>query len=189
MSHSNGIQKTHYVAVLFGLLVAGMIGWNSKADDVKVEFARSTVDFGIVVSDIEKSVAFYKDVVGATELDGFDVPADFASDTGLSDKKAFHVHVLVLGEAETATKIKLMQFKDAPGKKINNDFIHSSYGVRYLTIFVGDLSASLKQAESHGVKPVAKGPVALPKGFPEGISLACVRDPDGNLVELVGPMK
>ncbi|MDA0833217.1 MAG: VOC family protein [Planctomycetota bacterium] len=189
MTNGKGAHKTHYVAVFFGLLVAGMVGWNSQAENVDVGFARTTVDFGIVVSDIDKSVAFYKDVIGATELDGFDVPADFAGETGLSNNKAFHVHVLVLGEDDTATKIKLMQFPDAPGKKVNNDFIHSSLGVSYLTVFVTDLSASLKRAEAHGVKPVAKGPVGLPEGFPEEIALACVRDPDGNLIELVGPLQ
>ncbi|MEX0726357.1 MAG: VOC family protein [Planctomycetaceae bacterium] len=189
MTNGKGAQKTHYLAVLFGLLVAGMVGWNSQADNIEVGFGRTTVDFGIVVSDIDKSVAFYKDVIGATELDGFDVPAEFAGAVGLSNNKPFHVHVLVLGDDETATKIKLMHFPDAAGKKINNDYIHSSYGVRYLTVFVTDLSASLKRAESHGVKPIANGPSGLPEGFPQEISLACVRDPDGNLIELVGPLK
>ena len=182
-------SKTHYVAVLFGLLVAGLVGWNAQDTNSQAKFARTTVDFGIVVSDIEKSVAFYKNVIGATELDGFDVPADFAGAVGLSDDKAFHVHVLVLGDDETATKIKLMQFPDAPGKKVRNDFIHTSLGVSYLTVFVSDLSASLKQAAEHGVKPIAKGPAVLPEGFPQDISLACVRDPDGNIIELVGPSK
>ena len=38
-----------------------------------------------------------------------------------------------------------------------------------------------------GVKAITKSPLPLPKGLPEGIFLTIVRDPDGNMVELVGP--
>jgi hypothetical protein len=33
-------------------------------------FSRQTIDLGMVVSDIEKSVSFYKQVVGFEEVDG-----------------------------------------------------------------------------------------------------------------------
>lgn len=168
-------------------LAAAHLGWQDEKPVDKAGFARTTVDFGIVVSDIEKSVAFYKNGLGFTEVEGFDVPADFGGDTGLSDRQAFHVHVFVLGEGETATKIKLMQFPEAPGKTVDNGFIHSSYGISYLTVFVNDIATAVERAKKHGAKPLAKGPVSLPKGFPEGIELAVFRDPDGNLIELVGP--
>lgn len=152
-------------------------------------FSSTTIDLGTVVSDLEKSVKWYKDVVGFGELDGFDVPAGFATDVGLTNKLPFHVHVLTLGEGETATKLKLMQFKDNPGARVDNSTIHASYGFRYLTIFVKDLNKSVARADMHGAKPIAKGVQPLPAGFPEGVGLAIYRDPDGNLVELVGPWK
>jgi len=152
-------------------------------------FASTTIDLGMVVSDIEKSVAWYKNVIGFTELDGFDVPPAFATDVGLSNNLPFHVHVLTLGEGASPTKVKLMQFKSNPGARVDNSFIHSSYGVRYLTLFVKDLNKSIALAEQHGAKPIAKGVQPLPAGFPEGLGLAVLRDPDGNCVELVGPWK
>ena len=45
----------------------------------------------------------------------------------------------------------------------------------------------MARLEKAGVKPLAKGPVALRSPLPEGVFLSVVRDPDGNLVELVGP--
>ena len=48
--------------------------------------------------------------------------------------------------------------------------------------------ASMISAKA-GAKPIAKCPVPLPEGFPAGLALANFRDPDGNLVELVGPWK
>ena len=53
----------------------------------------------------------------------------------------------------------------------------------------GVLGAALKRLDKAGVKPVAKGPVPLPAGLPQGVFLTVVQDPDGNLVELVGPKK
>ncbi len=152
-------------------------------------FSSEVIDLGMVVSDLEKSVKFYKDVVGFEEVEGFKVPGQFALDTGLANNLQLDVHVLVLGKGEKATKLKLMQFKTAPGARVDNTFIHSSYGFRYLTIAVKDVNASLARAAKAGAKPIAKCPVPLPEGFPAGLALANFRDPDGNLVELVGPWK
>ncbi len=173
-----------------GLIVlAGtyMVRANYRADDSA--FSSTTIDLGTVASDAAKTVQWYKDVVGFQEVDGFDVPAAFAQDIGLTNKQPFHVHVLVLGEGPSATKLKVMDFKQSPGARVDNTHIHSSYGFRYLTIFVNDLNQAVARAEQHGSKPIAKNPQALPAGFPEGIGISVHRDPDGNIVELVGPLK
>ena len=151
------------------------------------EFARSTIDVGVCVSDVAKSAKFYTEAIGFKEIDGFSVPGDFCKDAGLTDNKTLDIRVFVLGGEDTATKIKLMQVPGTNPKKSDNAFVHSQYGLRYLTIMVNDTAAALKRLEKAGVKPVAKGPVPLPKGLPEGVFLTVVQDPDGNLVELVGP--
>ncbi len=143
----------------------------------------------MVVSDLDKSLKFYKDVLGFKEVTGFKVPPQFALDSGLADKMELDVHVLVLGDGPTATKLKLIQFKSAPGKPVDNSFIHSALGYRYLTIHVSNLNSSVDRVNKAGGKLIAKCPVTLPEGFPAGLGLANSRDPDGNLVELVGPWK
>ena len=150
-------------------------------------FASTTVDFGLVVSDIDRSVRFYKDAVGLMEVEGFDVPTEMGGDSGLSDYKSFHVRILKVADSENATGVKLMQFKDAPGKTVDNAFIHSSYGIRYLTFYVSDMDVAVERAKRAGYPPIVKGPIPLPAGFTEGVYLALLRDPDGNLLELVGP--
>jgi hypothetical protein len=134
-------------------------------------------------------VDFYTKAVGFKEIKGFSVPGDFCADSGLTDGKPLTIRVLVLGEGETATKLKLMQVPGSETKKDSNQYIHSQLGFRYLTIFVNDMNQSLDRLQKAGVKPVAKSPVELPKGFPEGVYLTVVKDPDGNIVELVGPKK
>jgi len=174
---------------LFALAVGGGMAQAQTAAPDDSAFTSQTIDLGTVVSDVEKSVAWYKDVIGFQEADGFDIPAGFARQTGLSNNLPFHVHVLTLGKDEKATKLKLMQFKTAPGARVDQNYIHSTYGFRYLTIFVKDLNAAVERAAKHKVKPIAEGPTPLPEGFPQELGLAILRDPDGNFVELVGPWK
>lgn len=156
---------------------------------VPSEFARTTIDLGVVVSDIEKAAAFYKESIGFQEIEGFKVPADFATDSGLTDKQPLSIRVFVLGEGESATKLKLMQLPGVKSATSKSDSIHAQLGFSYITVFVNDTTAAMARLEKTGVKPLAKGPVPLPKGFPEGIFLTVVKDPDGNFVELVGPRK
>ena len=66
----------------------------------ETNFASETIDIGMVVSDIDKSVKFYKDALGFEEVPGFKVPGQFALDTGLSNKLELDIKVLVLGKGE-----------------------------------------------------------------------------------------
>lgn len=153
------------------------------------DFTSTTVDFGIVVSDINRSLEFYTKGLGLTEASTFDVPAGMGRESGLSDGKPFKVHVLKLGEGPTATSVKLMQFCDAPGVRADHSFIHSTLGVSYLTIYVQDTNAAVARAKAAGVEVMAKGPVNLKPYLDVDLYLTCVRDPDGNIIELVGPKK
>ena len=174
---------------LFALLVVSLIAslfLDGCADPggVKGEFDRTTIDVGIVVSDVEKAAQFYTNALGFTEVQGFSVPADMGGGSGLTDNHAFSVRVFVLGEEPTATKIKLMEFPQAPGKKVDHKFIHSSLGQSYLTIFVSDTTAAVERAKKAGAVPVKE-----PYRIREGKNfLTLVRDPDGNIIEFVGPM-
>ncbi|MEZ5327037.1 MAG: family 16 glycoside hydrolase [Verrucomicrobiales bacterium] len=157
------------------------------ADAGASSFGSTTIDLGCVVSDIGKSLKFYKDAIGFQEVPGFGVPSDFAKDVGLTSGAALDIHVLVLGEGEGATKLKLMQLPGVESKQSDNDYIHSQLGFSYLTIAVKSTDDALARLKKAGVKPVAKGPLALPANLNPDLALTIVRDPDGNFVELVGP--
>lgn len=152
-------------------------------------FARTTIDLGCVVSDVDAAVKFYTQAVGMKEIEGFDVPAGFATRAGLTDQRPLSIRVLVLGEDDTATKLKLMEVPGANSKPSDNATIHSQLGFSYLTIFVTDMDAAVERLKRAQVKILAEGPVELPAELAAGVYLTVVRDPDGNLVELVGPKK
>jgi len=168
---------------LIGILLFSGCEVRSEAEK-KSGFARTTIDVGIVVSDVEKAAEFYKNALGFTEVPGFDVSAEMGGGSGLTADHPFHVRVFVLGDEPTATKIKLMEFADAPGKKVDNQFINSSYGLSYLTIWVTDTTAAVERARKAGAFLVKE-----PYDLGGNNYLTLVKDPDGNIIELVGPKK
>ena len=154
----------------------------------KSNFSRQTIDLGVVVTDAKKSLAFYKDVIGFKEVPGIEVTGKFPKAVGLTDGSSLNVHVLVLGEDESATKLKVMQVDSKkPARTIEQPYIHSVAGFSYLTIFVEDVDLVMANAKKHGHEAYAKSPQILPKGFPQDLCLLMLKDPDGNFVEIVGP--
>ncbi len=153
-------------------------------------FPSVTIDLGTVVADLPKSVRFYTEGIGFTEVGAFDVPAEVGAAAGLTADKPLSIKVLALGEGAGATKLKLMSVAGTTPRGGDNEFIHSHTGFRYLTIMVADTTAALERLSKLGVKPIAKSPVLLPESLVPGkMYLTVVRDPDGNFVELIGPKK
>lgn len=182
-------NATHAVCGLVIAMYASLMPTSTSAAEEAAEFSSATIHLGVVVNDVEKAVEFYTKAIGFQELKGFAGPADVTGDAGLTDYQPLNVRVLVLGQDATATKLKLMQVPGVKTKPSDNQFIHSQFGFRYLTILVTDTTAALARLEKAGVKPLAKCPVPLPPSVAKGVFLTVVRDPDGNIVELVGPKK
>jgi catechol 2,3-dioxygenase-like lactoylglutathione lyase family enzyme len=151
-------------------------------------FPRTTIDIGVHVRDIEASARFYTNVIGFTEVEGFNVAADFASAAGLTDGQPLAVRVFVLGEGESATRVKLMEVPGVSIAEGDNAYVHSRLGFRYLTILIDDTTEALKRLRAAGVEPVGDGPVLIGED-PSGSYLTVIRDPDGNLIELIGPAR
>jgi catechol 2,3-dioxygenase-like lactoylglutathione lyase family enzyme len=176
----------------FGQLAAGLMagaavaqGTDAAAAETAAgDFSSTTIDLGMFVSDAEKTVQFYTQAVGFKEVQGFQATAALVTDAGLSDGQPLAVRIVVLGDAPQATKLKIIQLPNYPAKKTDNSFLHSQYGFRYLTIMVKDMAKALERVKAAGVKLVAKSPVALGGQT----ALTVLRDPDGNFVELVGPL-
>lgn len=156
---------------------------NAVADDAKPEFSKQSIDIGVVVSDIDKSVAFYTDVIGFKEVQGFSVPGAQGKAIGIIDNLDVDIRVFTLGDDAQATRIKLMSFPKKPGVKPAQDYIHSTIGLSYLTIFVKDMNPSLERLKKARVKLLGESPVDLGGGT----LLTAIQDPDGNFIELVGP--
>lgn len=150
-------------------------------------FSKLTIDLGVVVKDLDRSIEFYTKAIGFTKVGHFDVPTATATDAGLTNSKDLSIDVLTLGAGDGATSLKLMELPEVIAREANNNFIHSQFGFSYITIHVKDTAKAMARLEAAGVKPIAKGPVELPASLGAGVYLTVVKDPDGNFVELVGP--
>ena len=150
------------------------------------DFSSKVIHIGVVVSDLEKSLEFYKDVIGMVQVDqeSFDVNANMGRRTGLTDGIPFHVEVLKLGSGSDASQFKLMSFGDKAQKQ-ENEYIHNHTGIQYITIFVNELEPIIKRIKAHNVKMLGETPTLLS----EGTYFISIKDLDGTFIELIGPMK
>jgi catechol 2,3-dioxygenase-like lactoylglutathione lyase family enzyme len=178
------MTKQRFLIVVAAVLGAGvLVVGGAQSEDSTSEFSRTVIDLGVVVSDVEKAAHFYGEVLGFMEVGGFSVSGEMAAACGLTDHRPFKVRVFAAGKEPNATKLKIMEIPGSDSAKVNNTYIGSSLGFSYLTVFVSDLSTTLDRCKAHQVTPVKK-----PYQLGGNNCLVVVKDPDGNNVELIGPM-
>ena len=165
----------HFLTGVVIFLTAGM----AQAQN---DFASKTIHIGVIVSDLDRSLEFYKEVVGMKQTGEFSVDETMAKESGLSKGVPFDVKVLKLGSGEEATQFKVMSF-GARAVKQHNDYIYDHTGVQYVTINVKDLSPIVERVKDHDVTMRGNSPVKLG----ENRYLLLIRDPDGTFIELIGP--
>ncbi len=155
----------------------------SMAIHAQAKFEQSAISIGVVVSDLEASIAFYKDVVGMTEVPGFNVTSEIANRTGLTGGLPLQVTVLKLEDSPTATEWKLMSFKkEATHPK--QQYIQDDTGMQYVTIFPKDMKDAITRIKKHKIPTLGETPTKLPNGK----TFILIQDPDGTFIELIGDL-
>lgn len=130
-----------------------------------VQLAKSAIDLGIVISDSEKSLAFYRDLLGFEHV----------ADTPMPLGGGGTMHRLQCGD----TLIKLVKFNTNPDGD-GSGGLTASTGMRYFTMIISNLAEIVEQCEAHGAA------IAVPiTEVRAGVTIAMVTDPDGNWVEFV----
>ena len=132
---------------------------------VVVQLAKSAIDLGIVISDSERSLAFYRDLLGFEHV----------ADTPMPIAGGGTMHRIMCGD----TLLKLVKLnKDPDGD--GRGGIGASTGLRYFTMIVSNLAEIVAKCDAAGV------PQAVPvTEVRPGVTIAMVEDPDGNWVEFV----
>lgn len=149
------------------------------------EFSNPRIDIGIVAKDANRTAKFLTNAIGFKEVKGFSVTPDLGRKIGLVDGYSAEVRMFVLDDGDNATRIKLLSFPEAKTQQPDQKFIHSTYGMRYVTLYVKDVSQALARLKTAGVTPEGQTPLDLGGGT----YIIVVRDPDGTFFELIGPMK
>jgi len=129
--------------------------------------------YGITVSDLDRAVEFYRDVLGLEVIAEFSVGGDaFATGVDVDGASAEFAH-LDAGDA----RIELVSY-DPEGDTRNEPSLHEP-GATHVGLEVEDLDA-VYDALPNGVDTLSE-----PQTTESGTKICFVRDPDGNLVELL----
>ena len=136
-----------------------------------LNLSHPTVDIAITCSDFAASLDFYHNKLGFEIVLDLEIPDDLARDVGLAPT-GFRQVRLKAGN----TLIKLMEIESPP--PIPTDAF--SAGVRWLTFFVTDIQATIENLKQKGVEFLSE-----PISAPDAVGVACAKDPDGLLIELV----
>ena len=139
---------------------------------------RNIRHFGVVVRDMERSLAFYRDLLGMEIRNRKEEKGPYL-DTLLAVKNG-EILTVKLSSGTGSSLLELIEFvspKDpAPRRPEVN-----SVGPTHIALTVGDLGALSAILKKKGA-PFLSEPIASPDGK---VNLVFCRDPDGNLVELV----
>lgn len=123
--------------------------------------AKDSVDVGIFVSDIKKSLDFYQSILGLEKTEELS--------TGFGT-----LHRLRFGTSD----VKLMDPKKVPPAGAIG--LEKQLGIRYLTFVIRDLSGLCATLKEKGVEFTIPETQIRP-----GTRIAMVKDPDGNILEFV----
>ena len=126
-----------------------------------MEPAKDSLDLGIVVSDIKKSLDFYQNTLGLKYVEK--IPVWFGT-----------MHRLRFGSSD----FKLIDPDTLPPKGPIG--LESQLGFRYVTFVVKNLSQVCTALHAQGIEFVVPENEVRP-----GVRIAMVKDPDGNIVEFV----
>lgn len=134
-----------------------------------VQLLAPSIEVGLVTTNLDAMVDFYAGFLGLTHQ------ADLDFHGGSMKRYSVGPNVVV----------KLVTYDDPPASAATPGGGRAQGGIRYLTLVVADVRDAARQAADAG-HPVTEEPTAFP-AVP-GMGWCFVADPDGNWIELVGPV-
>jgi len=176
-------KSTFFNTISLAITATAFLSTTSLA--AESDFSKGAIDIGIVVRDADRTAAFLTNAIGMTEVKGFPVSPEMGKKIGMIDGYATDVRMFALLDSEPGAKIKVLSFPKAKAKAADQKFIHSTLGVRYLALFVKDMNRAMERLKAAKIKTLGETPFDLGGGN----YIAVVQDPDGNFIELIGPMK
>jgi catechol 2,3-dioxygenase-like lactoylglutathione lyase family enzyme len=184
ITHRRCVHRLRATCILAASLLALVEGPAVNAA-ATAEFSKPVMDLGMVVKDAGRTAHFLTNAIGFKEVSGFSVTTELGKKIGLIDGHAVNVRVFVLGDGDLATRLKVLAFPEGTSKSADQSNIHTTLGVRYLTLYVTDMNRALKRLKDAKVPLLGDTPLDLGGGT----FIAVCKDPDGNFIELIGPRK
>ena len=138
---------------------------------------------GITVSDMDRSLRFYQEVLGFKKLsDQERYGTAWENLFGLFGIRARIVR-LQLGDEN----IELIDYLTAGGRPIPDDARSNDLAFQHIAIVVSDMDSAYKRLRDHGVVHISTAPQTLPASIPAaaGIRAFYFQDPDKHNLEII----
>jgi glyoxylase I family protein len=138
---------------------------------------------GITVANLERSLAFWRDVLGFELSHTAHQTGELAKEiTGVAGAEI----KLAVVKAPGGHKIELLEYLAPSDRKRDADLRPCDVGHAHVALLVDDLDAVLERIAAAGLKAAGK-PQTLKNGPNAGKRVVYVRDPDGTTIELMQP--
>lgn len=136
----------------------------------------SAAHHGLNVSDMDAALSFYRDTLGLTELRRFPMGAAQTEIVGVADVTG-EIAFLDAGTVD----IELIAYDTPKNENVHTQASSIDVGVAHLCLTVEDIEAEYDRLSSEApfINP--------PQRVGNGAEIAYLRDPDGNVVELLEP--
>ena len=145
--------------------------------------ATAVDSIGITVSDLDRAVGFYTNVLTFEKVSDFETAGDaLERTTGVFGARTRTAR-LRLGEEF----IELTEYLAPRGKPVPIDSRGNDRWFQHIAIIVSDMDAAYKRLRAHNVQHASSGPQRLPDWNPNagGIEAFYFRDPDGHFLEVL----
>ncbi|MGE0820509.1 MAG: VOC family protein [Candidatus Binatia bacterium] len=144
----------------------------------------SVAHTGFTVSDLERSLTFYRDLLGMQVIHQRDTTEEYVSKvTGFANA---HLKIALLKlRPEDPHTLELLQYISHPGEP--TDRATNRPGNGHLALRVDDIHAWYQRLAAAGVEIRSEAPVPIRHGINAGAYAIYLRDPDGFTLELVQP--
>lgn len=172
-----------WLLVLLAVATPAVVAQPAGGPDPGSGQVRGVGAIGLTVSDMERSVAFYRDILGFEKASDTVIagPA-YEQLTGLSGLRA-RVVSMRLG----AERIELTEFLAPRGRAAPADSRSNDAWFQHVAIITNDIEQGYLWLRRHDVQQVSPGPQRLPDWNPKagGIKAFYFRDPDGHPLEIL----
>jgi len=164
-------------------LLFALLAWFGACVAVAAPPVTSTDSIGIPVTDLERSVAFYTQVLDFTKVTETEIAGpDYEHLFGV-----FGVRVRIARLQLGDESIDLMNFVVPDGRPVPVDSHSNDLWFQHVAIIVRDMDAAYRRLRDHKVRYASTEPQTLPDWNPNagGIKAFYFRDPDGNHLEIL----
>ncbi|MGE3109363.1 MAG: VOC family protein [Phycisphaerales bacterium] len=143
----------------------------------------AVASIGVTVSDLDRSVRFYTEVLGFTR----ESEAEVMGDNAERERGVFGVRARVARLRIGREAIELTQYLAPAGRPIPVDSRSNDGWFQHIAIVVSDMDAAYRRLRENGVRHASSGPQTLPRSNPNagGIWAFYFKDPDDHVLEVI----